>query len=151
MPLYFIYPIYTGILGLILCAVVPKKDIQRLAVYGLISGGVLDAVVIILFTHILGVGGYINYGPFGFMGMPFFPLLAWTIFFILFFYFIPEKKPWNYIFVLIAALYSVLFSNMLMNLGIFKWNYDRLIIPFLIYISWFSAVTWGFYRVAKKN
>lgn len=82
-PLYLIYIIYTFTLGILAFAVVPRSEIRRLSFLGIIYGAITDFCLIIIVTHLLGAGGYQNYYPFGFMGIPFFPLLAW------FFYFLP--------------------------------------------------------------
>ena len=150
MSVYFIYPIYTGILVILTYALVPRHEIRRLSIYGIMFGAVTDAVMIIVFTHLLGVGGYLNYGPFGFMGIPLFPLIAWTSYFILYLHLLPKTKVWEYIFLTVAAFYCIMFSNMLQNLGIFKWNYGRLILPFIIYIGWHLAVTLVYRRILKN-
>lgn len=149
MPKYFIPLIYTGIFAIILVVAVPKQDIRRLAIYGIIFGAVVDVFTITL-GNITGLYGYINYGPFGFMGIPFFPPISWTIFFMLYFYFLPEQRPLLYVYVASAIFYSILFANLIMNLGIFTLSHRWL--PSLIVFSiWIPAVTWGFYKLAKKN
>jgi hypothetical protein len=120
LSVHFIYPLYSGILAIILYCLVPRKSIRRLFIYGVIFGSIIDFAAVIVFTFFLGIGGYINYGPFGFMGIPFFPLIAWCCYFILYFYFLPNK-PYVYLYPIVAALYSTLFSNILQNIGIFKW------------------------------
>ncbi len=142
MKLYFIYPIYTAILGIILISIVPRKDIKRLAFYGIALGGVMDTLAIFLVTFLLNLGSYINYGPFGFKGFTFFPPIAWSIWFIMFFYILPDNKFLKHFFIVTAASYAVLFSNILVNLGIMKWNKSEIIVPFIIYIVWFYTVVW---------
>ncbi|KNZ71173.1 hypothetical protein Tfer_0251 [Thermincola ferriacetica] len=151
MPKHFIYPIYTAIIGLIAITVVPKKDIRRLAYFAILCGGVFDTLIILVVTHLLKIGGYINFGPFGILGIPFFPPIAWTIYFVLYFYTIPQTKPWVYIFPVISAMYSVLFSNVLANLGIFKWNYGQVIVPFLIYLTWHFLNTFAYIRLFEPD
>ncbi|KAF1083969.1 hypothetical protein SPSYN_02881 [Sporotomaculum syntrophicum] len=150
MPLHFIYPVYSALLMLLVLAVVPREQIKKLSLFAIIFGAGADLVVIVVIT-ILGVGEYINIGPFGFMGIPFFPLLAWTAFFILYFYFFPEKIPWSYIYVLLAAGYSTMFSNVLENLGIFRWNYGNLVVPYLIYLGWFSLASWYYLKDTREE
>lgn len=146
LPLYSIYIIYTGILALVARVFVPLNQIRKLAFWGLIFGAVVDFFMIIIFSHILGAGGHKNYGPFTFMGIPFFPLLAWTFYFITYLYLLPKLKPYNYAFSIVTAGYSTLFSNILQNLDIFKWNYGRLVLPFFIYLFWNLSVTWTYQK-----
>lgn len=149
MAIYYIYPIYTFSLIIIAYALVPRVEIRRLIFFGIIFGTVFDISIIVLGSKILEIFNYINYGPFEYMGIPFFPPIAWAAYFIIFLYHLPEEKPWNYLFVFTAAGYSTLFSNVLRNLGLFQWNYGTLIIPFLIYFSWHLTITWVYYKLTS--
>lgn len=84
------------------------------------------------------------------MFIPFFPPISWAIFFILYFYFLPERKPFLYIYVAAAVFYSILFSNLIINLGIFSINHKWLI-ALVTFTLWFSAVTWAFRRLTIKT
>jgi len=148
-PVYFIYLIYTGALALLMFILVPRKEIYRLALLGLFYGAIID-VFWILFIGLIGAGGYLNYGPLGFQNIPFMPPVAWTIFFILFLYFAPKKRPWNYLFAVAAAIYSVFFSNVLANLGIFHWTFSKVLFPFGLYLTWTLFVTWSYEKVGKR-
>lgn len=150
-PLYMLYPLYTGGLALIMFAVVPRKDIRRLIPYAIVFGGIADALLLLILTFWLGVAGYINFGPLGFLGMPFFPLLAWTFFFVIYLYLLPERFPWNVVFTLTAAAFSIIFSNVLQNLGIFVWRTDRLVIPAIVYLTWMSLVTFVYQHFFAKS
>lgn len=147
MPKYLIYPIYTSILALITFALIPRKEIRRLAMYGIFFGGIADVFFIEL-LGITGMGEYINYKYFGAFGIPFFPPIAWTAYFIMFLYMLPKNKPWNYLFPIIASGYSVYFSNILQALGILKWNYGNPLLPWIIiYAPWHFGVTWAYFRI----
>jgi hypothetical protein len=150
LPGWSIYTIYTGILAIILSVAVPRIKIKKLAIYGIIFGAVAD-IFWILLIGVLGVARYINYGPFGFLGLPFFPPIAWTIYFIIYFYFLPRKNFWPYVFAFIAAIYSIVFSNVLNNLGIFKWTISNVWVPFFIYVIWHVGVTWIFLKLKKSK
>ncbi len=145
-PLFLIYPLYTSVLVLLALVLVPKKDFRTLFHWGTLYGGILDVVIIFFITYLFGFGGYKNYGPFAFMGIPFFPPLAWTNYFILYLYLLPPTKPWNYLFTVTTAVYDVIFSNVLMNLGIFEWTFSRLVLPFGIYLFWNLLVTWTYQK-----
>jgi hypothetical protein len=129
--------------------VIPRKDIHNLALLGIFYGAVIDIFWIIV-IRITGAGGYLNYGPLAFKGVPFMPPIAWTVFFIMFLFFLPGKKPWNYLFAAIAAGYSVFFSNVLSNLGIFHWTFSKVLFPFGLYLTWTLFVTWSYAKYGKK-
>lgn len=145
MPDYFIYPIFTVIFAIILMANVPRQEIQRLSIYGIIFGGIID-VLVHSFGYVTGLFSWINYGPFGFIGVHLFPSLSWSIFFILYFYFLPKQKPLNYIFAVVGIFFSALYHTMLLDLGILK-SVSRFILPLLGFSAWFSIATWGFYKL----
>lgn len=150
MPLYLVYPLYTGILGLVMLAVVPRERIRELVPYALVFGAVLDFLIILVLGNYFNAFSYINYGPFGFLGIPFFPLLAWTFFFIIYLHLLPRRFPWNYIFTIAAAAYSVIFSNVLQNLGIFLWQTSRLLTPVVLYLAWMFFVTYTYQHILTR-
>lgn len=150
MPAYFIYPIYTAALAFALVAIVPKTHIRHEAIYAITFGGV-GSVVIIFIYSIINAFEWINMGPFGYRDIAFFPPLAWTMYFIIYFYLLPREKLWIYLYVIFAACYSTLFSNVLMNLEILQWNKGRVVLPFLLYLSWFAVVTWIYTRIHQAE
>lgn len=104
MPKHLIYLIYTFFFGAILVVLVPRQDIRHLSIYGIIFGGIMD-VIILIFGNITGLYGWINYGPFGFMGIPiFFNFMGYILYNV--FLFLTEKKTiklcihccWNHFF-----------------------------------------------------
>lgn len=149
MEKYMIYLIYTSILAIVLVLLVPKETIKKSAMLGIICGAIGDVVVILL-LGLLNIGEYLNYGPFHLEIIPFFPPFAWTIWYILYFYFLPDQKYLRYIYVFSAASYSTMFSNVLAHLGIFKWNYSNVILPFIIYLTWISISTFGTLKLQKS-
>ena len=145
MPKYFIYPIYTMVFAIILIANVPKKEIKRLSIYGIIFGGILDALVHLL-GYFTGLFSWINYGPFGFLGVHIFANVSWSIFYILYFYFLPQQKLLDCVFACGGIFFSLLYYNMVMDLGILK-SSSRIWLPLLGFAVWFSIATWGFYKL----
>ena len=145
MPKYFLYPIYTTIFALILIANVPKKEIRNLSIYGIIFGGIMDALVH-FFGYVTGLFTWINYGPFGFLGVHIFANVSWSIFFILYFYFLPKLKPLNYLFAGAAIFFSTLYFNLVVDMGIL-YSQSRILLPLFGFTVWFSIATWGFYKL----
>lgn len=147
IPIKFIPFIYTGIFSIILLNIVPKNEIRRLFIYGLIFGGIFDIVVIVI-ANLLGEFKYINYEPFGLIDIHFMAPISWTIFFIIYFYLLPDKKIYIYLYVIMGIFYSVLFCQMLTKLEILKLAHGIIdsIIPFLI---WFPTATWGYLKLQK--
>ncbi len=145
----FIPIIYTFIFAGILAVYVPRSEIRKLSVYGITFGAFVELIVITIGIS-TGSFKYINYEPFGLFGMHFFAPISWAIFFVLFFYFLPDKKVYVYIYVFLAVCYAMLFCQMITKLGVLKLGHGIIdsIVPFAI---WFPAVTWGYLKLTKNN
>lgn len=145
MPKYFIYLIFAFVFSIILIATVPKREIQRLSIHGIIFGGIMD-VVVHVFGNVTGLFAWINYGPLGIKGISMVPSISWAMFFIMYFYFIPIIKPLNYLFAGVSIFFSVLYYNLMIDVGILKAS-SRILVPLMGFAVWFSIATWGFYRL----
>jgi hypothetical protein len=147
-------PMYTAIFTILMIAVVPRKEIRRLAIYGIIFGAIND-VIALSFGQLFGVFEYIDFAPLGYWFLPFFAPIAWTVFYMLYFYFLPEQKLLMYAYVASAIGYSVLFTQLLFNTNIMAlyppdfipYNYMRIIIPLIVFLVWFPFSTWGYLRL----
>ncbi|WP_088227285.1 hypothetical protein [Desulfosporosinus sp. FKB] len=147
MPKYLIYPLYAAVFAVILSVCVPRKDIQRLSIHGIIFGGVFE-VILHMLGKLTGLYGWYAHGPLGYMGIQIFSPVSWGIFFILYFYFLPKYKPLNYIYMATAIIFSILYTNLVISLGVFH-CYDRFFVPLIAFIFWFSVATWGYYKLSN--
>lgn len=145
MHKYLIYPIYTGLLALVVVTLIPRKEIRRLSFYAILFGGVFDIFAIGLYG-ILGMVEWVGYEPFGKFGIPFFVPLSWVAYFTIFFYFMPQNTPWKYIYPAITAGFNLLFALVLQELGIFQWHYSPLLLLGLVYLPWQYVSAWLFWR-----
>lgn len=149
MPTYFVYIIYTGLLAVILISLVPKKDILNLAIYGIIFGAIFD-ICSILFGLVSGLFHYVSYDPLGFSGIPFLPPIAWSIYYIMHFYFLPSSKIQKYVYVITTVFYQLLFANVLINFKILEVS-NRIIIPLVLFSIWSPAATCWFLRLKRDS
>ncbi len=146
MPKYFLYIIFTIGFSLILIATVPKMEIRRLSIHGIIFGGMMD-VLVHVFGNVTGLFAWVNYGPLGVMGIPIFASISWAMFFIMYFYFIPVIRPLNYVFAGASVFFSVLYFNLMIDVGILK-SSSRFLVPVMGFAVWFSIATWGYYKLS---
>lgn len=125
----------------------PKNEIRRLFIYGLIFGGIFD-IVIVGIASLIGEFKYINYEQFGLMGIHFMAPISWTIFFIIYFYLLPDKKIYIYLYVIMGIIYSIFFCQVIVKLGVLKLAHGIIdsIISFLI---WYPTATWGYLNLQK--
>lgn len=75
MQTFLIYPLYTDLLAITAILLVPIQEIRKLLIYGLIFGALIDAILI----FVCFLANYINYGPFGFMDIPFLGIFHWNL------------------------------------------------------------------------
>ncbi len=148
MPIYFLHLILTAIFALILVLVVPRHEIKRLAVYGIIFGGLMDFLMLTV-GSLTGFFGWINFGPFGLSYLPFFAPISWSIFYIMYFYFLPREKVLMYVFAASGIGMSILYTNMVINLGVFMSTVGRVIVPVFSFAIWFSIATWGYLKLSE--
>lgn len=139
--------IYTAVFAGIVAVLVPRQDIRRLSIYGIIFGGIFDAVIVSI-ASFLGEFKYINYEPFGLIGIHFLAPVSWTLFFIIYFYHLPEKKVYIYIYATMGIFYSMLFCQMITKMGVLYLAHGIFdsIIPF---IPWYILATWGYLKLTK--
>lgn len=148
MAINYIPFIYSLIFAVILVAVVPKSEIRRLGIYGIIFGAIFD-VVFVSIANLTGSFRYINYEPFGLIGIHFMAPFSWAIFFILYFYFLPNKRSYIYLYTISGIFYSMMFCQMITKLGVLKLSHGIIdsIIPFVL---WFPLATWGYLKISTK-
>ncbi len=124
-------------------------EIRRLFIYGLIFGGLFDSFLVCIIGNLTGRFGYINYEPFGLLGIHIMAPISWTIFFIIYFFLLPEKKVYIYLYVFMGIFYSVLFGHMISGLGILKLT--RPIDSIITFLLWFPIATWGYFRLTNNT
>lgn len=155
IPTYLKIPLYTAILALTLITTVPKNEIRRLAVYGIIFGAISD-IIALTTGKLFGLFEYVNFAPLGYWVIPFFSPIAWAIYFVMYFYFMPKHKPLMYIYAASGIGYGTFFAQLLFNSGImvvypkfFSLSVHRLIDPIFVFLIWFPISTWGFIRLTS--
>jgi len=144
LPLFLLHPLYAVTFVLVLILMVPRKEIRRLSLFGIVLGGGGD-VIVHSFGYITGLFSWINYGPFGFIGIHLFSSISWSAFFIVYFYYLPRHKPFVYIYILASICASTIYYNLVLDIQIFK-ALDRLIVPIAGFAVWYGVATWAFFK-----
>lgn len=140
---------YTIGFAVILVALVPRREIRRLAIYGMIFGGLAD-ILVVSFAHYIGEFRYINYEPFGLFGIHFMAPIAWTVFFMLYFYFLPSGTVYRYIYTVMGMLYSMMFCQTITKLGILSLA-NGLVDSIVPFVPWYLAATWGYSKLTEQE
>lgn len=153
MPIYYFHLIKLLIFLTLLVIVVPRAEIRRLAVYGIIFGSAYDVIGLTI-GHWANLFRWTNFGPFGYNYLPLDSPIAWCAFYIIYFYLLPKQKPLLYVFPLSGIVMSMIYSRVLVNLGMFIEPY--FILRLANFTFWFCLATWGYLKLhhyieAKKE
>jgi hypothetical protein len=144
LPIYFLHLIKLAIFLLALVVLVPRTEIRRLAVYGLIFGSMYDVIGLTI-GHLTNLFRWINFGPFGYGYLPLDSPICWCAFYIMYFYLLPKHKLLVYIFPVSGIVMSMIYSRVLVNLEMFI---EPSFLPRLAnFTLWFSYATWGYFKL----
>ncbi|MHB8072341.1 hypothetical protein [Desulfosporosinus fructosivorans] len=144
MPIYYLHLIKLAIFLLALVIFVPRTEIRRLTVYGIIFGSTYDVIGLTI-GHLTNAFRWINFAPFGYGHLPLDSPVSWCSFYIIYFYLLPKHKPLLYIFPVAGIVMSMIYSRVLVNLGMFiEPNFLLRLANFTI---WFSFATWGYLKL----
>lgn len=147
MPIYFYHLIKLAVFSLALVVLVPRNEIRRLAPYGILFGSMYDVIG-------LGIGyltnyfGWINFWPFGYGYLPIDSPISWAVFYIMYFYFLPKHIPFVLLFPISGVVMSMVYSRVLVNLGLFH-EPANFLIRVGNFTFWFCLATWGYFKLNK--
>lgn len=140
------YLIFAAVIGLSTIVIIPRNLYKKYFLYGLIFGGIGDTLLVTMIHYM----GFLNYKILGvtsiFGIVSFWTPIAWTFYFMLYFYFLPARKIFlvPYVIVFIALNYSVGIvmsqSGLYETIGVYKY-----IQPF-VYLAWCSISAWAFFK-----
>lgn len=147
LPIYFYHLIKLAILLAALVILVPRNEIRRLAPYGILFGSGYDIIGLGI-GHLTKYFGWLNFEPFGYGYLPFDSPIAWAAFYIMYFYFLPKQKPLVYLFPISGVVMSMVYSRVLVNLGMFH-EPASFLIRAANFTLWFSLATWGYLKLSK--
>lgn len=145
---------YIYMLLALLCAaafvvIVPKGLFKRNLLYGMVFGGLGDAVLATVLT-LVGLIKYRSLGPFDILGI--FSLwtpIGWTYAFGVFFYLLPVRR-------IFVIPYLAAFAGLSYGVGLVLQSYGllesvgvhRYLAP-IIFFAWYAVSAWAYYRWEK--
>ena len=152
MPIYYFHLIKLAIFLLSLVILVPRNEIRRLTIYGIIFGSFYDVIGLTI-GYFTNTFRWINFNPFGYGYIPIDSPISWCTFFIMYFYLLPKNKQFIYIFPIAGVVMSMIYSRVLVNLKMFI--EPVLFLRIANFILWFSLATWGYLKlkeyIERKN
>lgn len=146
IPIPYLHLVKLAAFLLALIVIVPKAEIRRLAVYGIIFGSAYDVIGLAI-GHLTNLFGWINFAPFGYGYLPIDSPISWCAFFITYFYLLPKQKPLIYVFPISGIIMGMVFSRVVVNLGMF--TEANFILRLANFTLWFTYATWGYLKLSK--
>ncbi|MDQ7093210.1 hypothetical protein REC12_06370 [Desulfosporosinus sp. PR] len=147
---YLIFAVVTGLASL---AIIPRSLYKKFFLYGLLFGGIGDTAFASI-SHLMGFLSYKNMGVTSILGIfSFWTPIAWTFYFMIFFYFLPVRKFFlvSYLVIFVALNYSV--GTVMSQSGLYETAKIYRYIQPLVYLAWLSISAWVFkkeeYRVKQ--
>jgi hypothetical protein len=148
------YPVYLAIVFSLSLIFIPKKEYKEYLIYGLLHGGLSDIIVVGIFANLFHLMWFKNGGIFLVMGQIFLSPPCWTFTIMLFLYFLPERRPFLYLYILTFTFFSFGYGLMVRNCGLYDfkpWFYYA--VSPITFCAWFSFAAWVFIKtspLAKK-
>ena len=146
----FFYPGYLLIAFIVVLIYVPKKDFKEYFIYGLILGGLGDVLVVGLFQNLLQIIWFKDAGIFNVLGQNLLSPPSWILTVIIYLHFLPQRRPFLYIYILTFALFSVGYGYLVHNVGLFDfrpWFYP--IFSYFTFLVWWIFITWLFIKTSS--
>ncbi len=139
-----LYPTLIFILILFLMITVPRKTLRTLLPYGVVLGGLVNALKTYLLQNALKLVSYKNLGVFACSKQMFLAPLAWVLVIVFYLYFWPKEPPllsWSYC--VAWAVLATAFSQVVKEADLFSyvpWFYP---LPmFLVFLARFAFTAW---------
>jgi len=142
------FPIFTGAVFIATLMFIPRKLYKKYFIYGLITGAAGDFLVALLLESV-NLIEYKNAGVFTVLGLNFWAPISWMFVHMIFLYFLPQRRPFLYIYILSFAMFSRVFSNILSNLNLFEFRGVWPYASFFVFLFWYGGAAW-LYRKAEK-
>ena len=142
------FAVMTTVLFLI---IVPKLLYKQFLIYGIIFGGLVDALMVSAYT-VLGLIRYKGFGLFGILDLvSSWTPVVWISAFGMFFYMLPVRKFFLIPYILSWTAFTYGIGLVFENFGVFEYiGLWRYIAP-LNFLAWFSVSAWFYTRNSKVS
>lgn len=146
----YIYLLFALSVGLAAYLVIPKEQLKKFFIYGLILGGILDTIIVILFGKVFSFFQYKNMEVFNILDIySFWTPITWTFVLMMFLYLLPSKKIFLYPYVLSFGFLNYSVGLVMQNFGLFEYiGWYKYVAP-LTFIGWYSISVWAFCKSEK--
>lgn len=149
------YPVYLVLAVILSIIFIPQKHYKEFFIYGFLIGALGDFLVVALFQNVLHIIWFKNAGIFNVLGQNLLSPCCWTVTVMLFLRFLPDRRPFLYLYILTFAGFSVCYGILVKNVNLFdyqSWFYPYF--SFITFFFWWAFAAYLFIRtstLAKTN
>jgi hypothetical protein len=143
------YPVFLLIVFILTLIFIPREKYKEYFIYGFLTGALGDIIVVGLTQNVLGLIWFKNQGIFYVHKMIALSPLCWSMVMMIFFYFLPERKYFRYVYILTWAFYSLGYGYVVHNVGLFSfvdWFYP--LPAYIIFLCWWTFASWFFRKTS---
>lgn len=142
----FIFALFMFLMAATFFIIVPKQQYKEFLTYGILFGGVADAIMATFFTLINCIQ-YKNMGPFNIFNIfPSWMPVTWTYMFGLYFYLLPVRRLILFPYLLGFAALTYVTGIVFQNLGLFEYTGTFIYAAPFVFLGWFGAATWFYLK-----
>lgn len=144
------YIIFASITAVTVVIVIPKKELKKYFLYGLIFGACGD-VLVYSTLHAFGLVKYKNFGGLGIWeDYSLATLLTWLFTFMCFLYFLPTKRWFTVIYIAAWSVLNYSIGVVMRNYGMFEFAGKNGYWLFAVFALWYSFAAYAFRKLEHK-
>ncbi len=155
METILFYPVYLLIVFVLSLIYIPKRQYKEYLIYGLLTGALVDIALVGFLSKVLRIMWFKNQGIFEVLGQHYLSPPSWAFTVMLYLYFLPRQRWFQYGYILLFAWFSFSYGLMVRNCDLYDFKPLAYYIgaPFA-FLGWWIFVTWFFLKtspLAKKE
>ncbi len=146
----YFYIIFVAITAIGAYAIIPKQDLKKYFLYGLVFGAVGD-ILVYSTIHSLGLAGYLGFEELKVLNdYSIFTPITWLFAFMIFFYFLPVRPVFLIIYIAAWTALNYSVGLVMENLGLFWHAHIYYYFEPLVFAAWYSIAAFGFRKLEKR-
>lgn len=120
LPKDLYYPLLTAFLIGAMVVLIPRRALRTILPFALAFGGMGSLFIALIFSTLLNLYYYTDYGPLHLFQIPVWLVLAWAPAMAVFLYFLPLEngRVWFWLYIVIFSALSAGLGTILNNLGL---------------------------------
>ncbi len=146
----WIYPIFALFLAAVALLLIPKAQYKKFFLYGLLFGGLGDAVIVTLFSKLLPILRYKHTGAFGVDDFSIWTPIGWALAFAIFLYLLPRRWAFMVPYLMTFVGLSFMIAIILANFGLLDYlKPGYRFVGIIIFTLWYAIAAYLYLRTER--